>query len=117
MLEDSISASGPEQRFWIGIVNCQILIEGRAEFGLGMKYAAPDAMGGQVPKAALHQVEPRRAGGGDMKMEPRVAPLPGLDLGVFVRGVVGADDMDLPASRSGLPDQLQTAQGVWLAGS
>ena len=90
-------------------MHCKILLERREELGLGVKHAAPDSMGGQVAKEALHPVEPGRTGGGEMKMETRVAPLPGLDLRVFARGVVVAEDMDLPGSRSGRPDQIEKA--------
>ena len=72
-------------------MNRQIPFNRRDEIGFAMKHSAPDSVGGQVAEEAFHPVEP------------------GLDFGVFVRGVVVADHMDLPMRRHCLLHQIQKA--------
>ena len=43
---------------------------------------------GQLSKPALDQVQPGRAGGGEVQVEPRVPDQPVLDRGGLVGGVV-----------------------------
>ena len=57
----------PDQGFWIGVVNGQILLNGRDAIGFGVKDTAPDSVGGQVAEEAFHHVEPGRTGGGKWK--------------------------------------------------
>ena len=56
------------------------------------KTARADHFTGDLAKEALDQVEPGRGGWGQVQMEAGMTLEPGDDLGMFVRGVVVADD-------------------------
>ena len=62
---------------------------------------------GDVAKETFHHIEPRGAGGREVNMETLVALHPSLDLRMFVRGVVIANDVNLFIRRRIAPDQTQ----------
>lgn len=75
----------------------------RGQIGLGcldefrgiVEDPSPNTLVGEIPEETLHDVEPRRAGRREMKMEMAEPLLPGLHLGVLVGRVVVEDDVDL----------------------
>ena len=81
--------------------------DGLDQFGDTSKATAPDLLLSYVSKEALDHVEPGRTGGREMHVEAPVAFHPGMDLGMFVRGVVVANDVNLCIGRRVACDQVQ----------
>ena len=59
------------------------------------KYAAPDALDGEIAEESLDHVQPRTARGSEMHSDARMSLQPALYFGVFVRRVVIRDEMNL----------------------
>ena len=59
------------------------------------KAARANHLAGNFPKEAFDQVEPGRGGWRKMQMKAGMALKPGNDLGMFVSGVVVADDVNI----------------------
>lgn len=72
--------------------------------------AATDGLLGDDAKPALDLVDPRGVGRGVVHMEARSPREPGLDLGMFVRGVVVDDEMDVELGWHFLVDVPQEAE-------
>src|SRR5713226_5497587 len=72
--------------------------------------AAPKAVLSEVAEESLHHVEPGTAGGGEVHMEAPMAGQPLVDLGMFVRGIVIRDQIDLLACRGDLVNHAQEFQ-------
>ena len=62
------------------------------------KAARADDLGGDFPKEAFDQIEPGGRGGSKMDMETGMTLKPGDDFGMFVSGVVIADDVNIELS-------------------
>ena len=60
-----------------------------------MEAAQANDLACDFAEEAFHQVEPRGGGGGKVQMKALLAGEPSFDSGMFVRGVIVADDMDL----------------------
>ena len=87
-----------------------VFIEGLNEFQDAAEHASLQPVFREIPEEAFDHVEPRGAGRREVHMETRVPFQPTLDLGVFVRGVVVGDQMDLAVLRSRFVDQTQKLQ-------
>ena len=74
--DDVVGGFCPDQRFRVGVVVRDVVVDGAFEFVDAVENPAADALGGDGPEPALHQVQPRRRGGGEMKV-------PTLSLGVL----------------------------------
>ena len=64
----------------------------------------------QVAEKAFHQVEPGRTGRGKMQVEARVTRQPGVDLGMFMGGVVVDDQVEFDPGGRFLLDLPQKVQ-------
>ena len=80
--------------------------DGLNQRGHILEGAAPDAFVGDLAEPALHQVQPRGAGGDEMQVETRMAAQPAGHARVFVRAVVIDDKVQLQIRR-GLPIHLR----------
>lgn len=67
--------------------------------GQAAKDSSTQTLGGQVTKEALHHVEPRGTRGSKVQMKARMPFEPGFDLGMFVRGVVIQDQVQVAICR------------------
>ena len=77
------------------------------EFINGAKNSVAKAAFGNVTKEALDHIEPRGAGRREVDVETLVAFHPGFDLGMLMRGVVIANDVNLFLRRRTALDQVQ----------
>jgi hypothetical protein len=59
------------------------------------EYTAPEPVLREVAKEALYHVQPRRAGRREVHVKARMPFQPPLHLGMFVRGVVVRDQVQL----------------------
>ena len=60
-----------------------------------LEAAAPNAFARDLSEPAFDQIQPRGTGRREMQMEPPMAFEPGLDFGMFMRGVVVNHQMQL----------------------
>ena len=74
------------------------------------EHASPKPIHGGVPKEALHHIEPRSTGGGEVHVEPWMTLQPALDSGRFVSRVVVHDQMQLLVIGCGIVHQTQEAK-------
>ena len=72
--------------------------------------AAPDGLVADQGEEALDQIEPRAVGRDEMEVPAWPRGEPGLDLGMFVGGLVVKDDVGLEVGRHGLVDRPQEAK-------
>jgi len=72
--------------------------------------ATSDAPRRDLGEEALHEVQPRRAGGREVQLEAGVLCQPGLHVGRLVGGVVVEHQMDIALARHGLVDVVQEFQ-------
>lgn len=84
---------GPDEGLGILVRVNDVALNGADQFGYTGKDAAAQALSDQVPEETLDPVQPRCGCRGKMDMEARRFLQPLLDLGVLVRGVVVADQM------------------------
>ncbi len=75
--------------------------DGHDEFLQITEDAATQTVWREVSKEAFHHVEPGGAGGSEVQMKARMPRQPALNLGVFMGGVVIADQVQLPVGRYG----------------
>ncbi len=76
----------------------------------GRYSAAAEFTVGQLGEPPLDQVEPGRAGRGEVQMEPGMSDQPGLDLRSLVGGVVVAHQVQIQLRRSVGIDSLEEFQ-------
>ena len=91
--EDVGGAGGPDEGLGIFVVAIDVSSNGQNEFFEIAKHAAPQPVLREIAKEAFHHVQPRRAGGREVHMKARVLIEPALDLGMFMRRVVVADQV------------------------
>ncbi len=89
----------PDVAFGVFIMMGDKLLERCDQRGEVAKTRAANGVLGEVPKEAFHQIEPGGAGGGKMDMKAGMFPQPGFDLGMFVGGVIVANDMQSQIGR------------------
>src|ERR1700690_1908028 len=81
--------------------------DGQDEFFQIAKNAAPQPVLREIAEEALHHVQPRRAGGGEVHMKTRVPGQPALYLGVFMGSVVVADQVQVEMGGHALVELAQ----------
>lgn len=74
----------PIERSGIAVAHFHVLGDGGLQFGDTAEDATMEPILNQFAKPALHQVEPRRGCGNEVKTEPRMANTPSLNLGVLM---------------------------------
>ncbi len=79
------------------------------------KTARADHLAGNFPKEAFDQVEPGRGGWRKVQMKAGMTLKPGDDLGMFMSGVVVADDVNLKLGRDLPVDLAQEGQPLLMA--
>src|SRR5260370_33269386 len=79
------------------------------------KDAAPELILGTVAETAFDHVEPKAAGGREVKMKTLVARGPVLNRRVFVGGIVGDDKVELFVGRRLVIDETQKLQPFLMA--
>ena len=89
--DDGIGGSGPLERLRIGVVGVEVFRDCLVEFDDGAKDPALQAALGQGAEQAFDGVQPRRAGRGEVDVEPGVAGQPVLHRRGLVGGVVVED--------------------------
>ena len=110
-LGQDVGGSGrPDKRRRARIVACEVSADRFDQFGQAAKDPSTQTLGAQVPKEALHHVEPRGACRREVQMKARMLFQPGLDLGMFVRGVVIQDQVQVAIRRRLLIEQAQELQ-------
>ena len=72
--QDGLDRCRPDERPGVGVVERDIGVDRGHEVRHVPEDAPPDALGGQLAEPALDQVEPGRAGRGEVEMEARVSP-------------------------------------------
>jgi hypothetical protein len=79
------------------------------------KTARADDLAGNFAKEAFDQVEPGRGGGRKVQMKAGMTLKPGDDLGMFVRRVVVADDVNIKLGANLALDLAQEGQPLLMA--
>src|SRR3989442_5260438 len=110
LADDGRWLRGPDERFGIAVVDPQVVADGGDQSRYTGEGTATDALAGDVGEPALHQVQPRSAGGCEVQMVARVFGEPLLHLGVRVGAIVIEDQMDLTAARDRVVNALQELQ-------
>ncbi len=90
---------GPDQGLGIGVVSGGVDLNRRNQLGHILKDAAPESALCQIAEKALHQVEPRAAGGGEVNLEAGMTSGPCFERGMLVGRIVITDQVDLFAGR------------------
>jgi hypothetical protein len=58
--DDGARGLCPEERFWMGVIVLDVIVDGGLEFARAFEHAAANAQGGDVSKPALAKCKPRR---------------------------------------------------------
>ena len=88
LLEDLFGFFGPEERFWIFIVDPNELFDCRDELWHTSKDAPANSLPGDLAKPSFYQVEPRGTGRSKVQMESGMFFKPLFHVGMVVRPVV-----------------------------
>ena len=65
-----VGGLGPDKRFGILVGNVQVAVDGGLQFPAALMHAAAQLFLREQRKPSLHQVQPGRAGGREVQMEP-----------------------------------------------
>src|SRR5438552_17293182 len=108
----------PDEWTRMGVVVPYVRANRGDEGGDAAEGPAPDSFARDLGEEALDEVQPRRPGGGEVEVKPRVLAHPGLHGRVRVRAVVVQDEMDVPTARRLPIDLVQEDEelGVRVAG-
>ena len=100
---------GPDKGLWLGVVLQQVVVD--CIFQIVDAGAAAPAYPacGDLGKAALDEVQPRRAGGREMQLEPRMFFQPGLHFERLVGGVGVKHQMQVARLANGAVDAARNA--------
>jgi hypothetical protein len=90
---------GPSEGLWVVVGLVEESVDGSLEIDDRAEDTALQASLGELGEKALDGVEPGGRGRGVVEDEARMAPEPGTDLGMLVRGIVVQDDVDDLANR------------------
>src|SRR5262250_1897921 len=91
LFQDIGGASRPDEGFGILVVTVDVSANRHEEFFEITKHATTQLVLGKVTEKTLHHVQPRGTSRGEVHVEPWMTLQPALDLGMFVGGVVIAD--------------------------
>ena len=113
--EDFVSSFGPDEWFGRPVADGQILPNGGFQRARAAMGAALDLLLGQRGEPALDQVEPRRAGRGEMHMKPRMAGQPSAHARRLVGAVVVENQMNVEVRRDLRVDRVEKLQELLTA--
>ena len=108
--QDSSCGSGPDERFWAGIVLFEVAHDGGLEIGDALEDAAAYALSGDGGEEPLDHVDPGCRGGGEVEVEPSMRLEPPFHRRRLVRGVVVDDEVEIEISQRLLVDTPEEAQ-------
>jgi hypothetical protein len=100
----------PDEGLGLCVVVVDRFVESFDEFQDAAENASLQPVFRAIPEEAFDHVEPRGASRREVHVEARMAFQPALDLGMFVRGIVVGDPMDLAVLGSRFADQIQKLQ-------
>src|SRR5437660_601771 len=80
---------------WVLVVQPEVLLDAARQILHREKDAAMDEIALNFGKPEFDLIQPRRVGGREMQMQPRMLRHKGLDLFRLVRREIVADDVDL----------------------
>lgn len=93
--EDIVSLGGPDERLGALVVFVDILSDGRDQFFGTVKDTAPQSILCEIAEESFYHVQPGTAGRREVDMEPGMASEPTLHFGMFVRGLVVDDQVEI----------------------
>src|SRR5499427_1554367 len=91
--------SGPDERFGMPVVVCDVFFDGADQIWDAAKRAAANALARDVGKPTFDEIQPRRAGRNEMTMVARVGGEPRFNRLMGVGAVVVEDEMHLSSPR------------------
>jgi len=91
LLDDLVSGGGPDEGLGVVVVDLDELVDGLDEFVDRGEAASPDGFVGDLAEPAFDEVQPGRAGGDEVEVEPRVL-LRGCCLSVLDRRVLAGQE-------------------------
>ena len=92
-LQYVVSLGSPDKRFGGLVMHGDVFLDGGVEFRDAAEYATAQTTGGDIAKEALDHIQPGSRGRRKVNCKARVFLQPFFHLGMFVRGVVIADQM------------------------
>ena len=92
-LKDVIGACSPDKRLGIFVMHDDAILDCADQFRDAAEHAAAQTFGCDVTEEALNHVQPGCRGRREMHMKPRMFLQPLLDVGMLVRCMVVADQM------------------------
>lgn len=93
--QDLIRGSGPDEGFWIFVVNFDVFANGGFEFFHTTEDPTTNPLVGDFGKPALHEVDPRPIGRGEVGVKAVALGKPVPDHRRFVRSIVVHDDVNI----------------------
>src|SRR5258707_10490726 len=100
-------AVGPTDRFRVFVVTRDVSTNLPRAIGNRREYASGQEAAVDLRKPEFHLIQPRRIGGREVQMDPRLRLKKRLNAFGLVRGQLVDDDVDLPVSRLGRHDVAQ----------
>ena len=113
--DDGVHRGGPDERLWGFVPGSEEVVDGGLQVWHAAEGTTTDSLVRQFSKPAFHQIQSRAARGDEVHVEARMPLEPGLDLGVFVRGVVVRDQVQLEFGGSLLVDQREELDPLLMA--
>src|SRR5205823_161976 len=92
--EDRVRVLGPDKTSRRFVVVLKIAVDGGDEVGDALEGPASNAVAGNFSEPALDQIEPRAAGGDEVKVHARMTAEPALNRRTFVRAQIVEHDMN-----------------------
>jgi len=108
--EDVFGGFAPDEGLRLGVVLEQVVVDCAFEIVDAGVAAAADALCRDLGEEALDEVQPGRAGGCEVQLEPGMLLQPGLHLGRLVGGVVVENQMYVARCLHGPVDAAQKAE-------
>ena len=105
--EDRIGCSGPDKRFCLRVVGTNEAVDFGHEVPDAAETASADGLLGDQVEPDLHMIEPGRVGRRIVDVITRTGRQPLFDLGMFVRGIVIDDQMEIQILRDVLVDVVE----------
>ena len=108
--DDVLGGFAPDEGLRLGVVLEQVVVDCAFEIVDAGVAAAADALCRDLGEEALDEVQPGRAGGCEVQLEPGMLLQPGLHLGRLVGGVVVENQMDVARFLHGPVDPAEEGQ-------
>ncbi len=115
LFEDVGSLRGPEEGLGALVVFVDVFSDSRNRFFGIVKDAATQTILCEVPEEALHPVQPRTAGRREVDVEPGMTSRPSPHFGMFVRGIVADNRVEIFFRRRDPIDYAQELQSLPMA--